>query len=115
MAPPKVSSRRRINAIVMFFTVVLALTLVFRVGYWQLFKADWLKEKAADQWTRERPVSPQRGSILDANGKFLAQSASSDMVVVNPRQVADAEKLPRRQEMSGCPQSGRGASVPRHC
>lgn len=88
---PKVSSRRRINAIVIGFTVVLAATLIFRVGYWQVFKADWLKEKAADQWTRERPVAPQRGDILDTNGKLLAQSASCEMVVVNPKQVAAAE------------------------
>lgn len=92
MAPPKVSSRRRITAIVIFLTAVLGLTLVFRVGYWQLFMADWLKEKAADQWTRERPVAPQRGNIMDTNGKLLAQSASSDMVVINPAQVVDAEK-----------------------
>ncbi len=91
MSLPKVSSRKRINAIVLGFTVVLCATLVFRVGYWQVYKADWLKEKASDQWTRERPVSPQRGSILDVNGKLLAQSASSEMVVVNPKQVAAAE------------------------
>ncbi len=92
MSLPKVSSRRRINAIVLGFTVVLCATLIFRVGYWQIYKADWLKEKAADQWTRERPVSPQRGSILDVNGKMLAQSASSEMVVINPKQVAAAEQ-----------------------
>jgi stage V sporulation protein D (sporulation-specific penicillin-binding protein) len=70
----------------------MALTLL-RVGYWQLPPmADRLKEKAADQWTRERPVAPQRGSILDANGAVLASSASSHMVVVSPQQVATAEK-----------------------
>lgn len=92
MAPPKVSSRRRITAIVIFLTVVMALTLIFRVGYWQIYKADWLKEKAADQWTKELPVSPKRGDILDAKGNVLAQSASSNQVFVLPKQLAEAEK-----------------------
>jgi stage V sporulation protein D (sporulation-specific penicillin-binding protein) len=91
LAAPSVISRKRITAIIAFITLAMILAL-FRDGYWQIYKADWLKEKAADQWTRERPVAPQRGSILDANGKVLAQSASSYMVVVNPQQVATAEK-----------------------
>ncbi len=92
MAPPKVSSRRRITAIVIFLTAVMALTLIFRVGYWQIYKADWLKEKAADQWTRELPVSPKRGDIIDKNGTVLAKSASSNMVFVLPKQIQQAEK-----------------------
>lgn len=89
MAAPSVLSRKRITAVVGIATIAMLLAL-FRDGYWQIFRADWLKEKAADQWTRERPVAPQRGSILDTNGKVLAQSASSHMVVVSPQQVATA-------------------------
>ena len=92
MAQPKVSSRRRINAIVVLLTVVMVLTLIFRVGYIMIIDADNLKEKAADQWTRERPVAPKRGTILDANGKTLAQSASCEMVVIYPKQISEADK-----------------------
>lgn len=87
MASPKASSRRRITIIVIAMTAMMLLTLVFRVGYWQIYKADWLKQKAADQWTRELTVEPKRGSILDANGSVLAQSASSYMVVVRPKEI----------------------------
>jgi stage V sporulation protein D (sporulation-specific penicillin-binding protein) len=90
LAAPSVLSRKRITAVVGIATLAMLLAL-FRDGYWQICRADWLKEKAADQWTRERPVAPQRGSILDTNGKVLAQSASSHMVVVSPQQVATAE------------------------
>lgn len=94
MAPPKASSRRRITVIVIAMTAMMLLTLVFRVGYWQIYKADWLKQKAADQWTREMTVEPRRGSILDTNGSVLAQSASSSMVVVRPKEIdTNAKKL----------------------
>ncbi len=92
MAPPKVSSRRRISVIVIAMTTVMLLTLVFRVGYWQIYKADWLKQKAADQWTRELTVEPKRGSILDTYGTVLAQSASSYMVVLRPKEIEDYAK-----------------------
>ena len=49
MAAPKVTSRRRINVIVVVLTVLMAGTLIFRVGYWQVVKADDLKEMAADR------------------------------------------------------------------
>ena len=92
MAAPKVTSRRRINVIVVVLTVLMAGTLIFRVGYWQVVKADDLKEMAADQWTKELPVAAKRGDILDTNGKVMAQSASAEMVVVSPKQLETAEK-----------------------
>ena len=92
MASPKMSSRRRITWIVIVMTVMMAATLIFRVGYWQVLKSGWLQEKASDQWTRERPVAAKRGDILDTNGTVLAQSASCYMVMAIPKQVSDAEK-----------------------
>ncbi len=92
MAAPKVTSRRRINLIVLLLTILMAGTLVLRVGYWQVVRADDLKEMAADQWTKELPVAAKRGAVLDTNGKVLAQSASSEMVMARPSELATAEK-----------------------
>lgn len=41
------------------------------------------------QWTRERMVSPKRGSILDRNGKILATSISAETVVASLNQIKD--------------------------
>lgn len=112
MSVPGTLSKQRIKWMLLGFTVLLAALLIFRVGYWQIVKADWLQEKALDQWTSETPVSPTRGAILDRNGQYLAQSASSYMVVVRPKEVATAQsKLDKAAEESGTVAADYAASV----
>jgi len=67
--------------------------LIIRVGWIQLYRGVWLQEKAVDQWTRDLPVAPKRGMIMDRNGKVLAQSASAETVVLRPSQIEDAGKV----------------------
>ena len=40
----------------------------------QIIDGAWLRAKAADQWTRDLPIIPKRGDILDTNGNVLASS-----------------------------------------
>ena len=81
--------RKRVKALLLIFSATLLLLLIFRVGYWQILKSDWLREKAVQQWVRELPVEPKRGDIQDRNGNTLAISVSCDTVVLHPKTIKE--------------------------
>jgi cell division protein FtsI (penicillin-binding protein 3) len=64
--------------------------VLFKVGFLQSFGAESLRAAGAEQWTRDRGLAAQRGSIFDRNGDELALSVPARTVVVNPLQVEDA-------------------------
>ena len=70
--------------------LILSAVLV-KVGLLQTFEGDQLRSAAAQQWTRDRPLRAQRGSIFDRNGEELALSVPASTVAVNPKQVTDPE------------------------
>ena len=63
--------------------------VLVKVGLLQTFEGDQLRSAAAQQWTRDRPLRAQRGSIFDRNGEELALSVPASTVAVNPKQVTD--------------------------
>ena len=70
----------------------LFLCLIFRIGYLQLIKGEWLSTKAAEQQTREIPIEAKRGTIYDTNMKELAVSVTKYTVWCKPVEVKDAKK-----------------------
>lgn len=68
---------------------VLFTALVARLGYWQFVEGEELKEKASAQQTSSSPVTANRGTIYDRNGKVIAESASVNTVVCNPKKVVE--------------------------
>lgn len=82
--------------------VTLILILIFRVGYIQLFRGDYLTGLADDLHYRERTLYAKRGDILDRNGTVLATSASVCSISVIHNQVEDEEAVARllSQELS---------------
>ncbi len=68
---------------------VLLVALAGRIGYWQFVRGEELKTKAVAQQTRSSAVTAQRGTIYDRNGKVIAESASVDTVVCNPKQIKE--------------------------
>lgn len=87
---PGISTKKRLIAIFAIFAFLFVL-IIGRVGYLQIIQAGWLQQKALDQWTSDKPVSPRRGSILDRNGEVFAQSANADTVLLRPSQIEDAD------------------------
>ena len=63
-----------------------------RFFYVQLVRRRELLARAVDQWTRELPVVPERGSIFDANGELLAGNATAYTLYARANAVRDAEK-----------------------
>lgn len=62
-----------------------------RLAFLQVVRHDAYLERALDQQSRLETLAPKRAEIVDRNGEVLAYSVDADSVVVNPRQVLDAE------------------------
>ena len=75
--------RRRIEILLILFSL-LVIMLIGRAGYWQIYKADWLKQMAQDQWSREIRIFADRGTITDRFGNPLAISTRCYTVVLQP-------------------------------
>lgn len=87
----KINSRKRL-VVIMVLACSLFLGLIFRIGYLQLIKGEWLSTKAAQQQTREIPIEAKRGTIYDTNMKELAVSVTKYTVWCKPVEVKDAKK-----------------------
>ena len=70
----------------------LFLGLIFRIGYLQLIKGEWLSTKASEQQTREIPIEAKRGTIYDTNMKELAVSVTKYTVWCKPVEIKDAKE-----------------------
>lgn len=94
MQKPTYSIKKKL----LFFLVImqaLVIALVGRVFYLQAFRADFLQTKAYEQQTRDRLISPNRGSILDRNMIPIATTETVASVSVINSQVQDEEEVAR--------------------
>lgn len=80
------------------FLVVLAvlIMIVLRVFYIQVFQYEKLNSLAESLWSRELPITADRGEILDRNGKVLATNVTTTSLVIIPNQITDAEDVSRK-------------------
>ncbi|OON91494.1 MAG: peptidoglycan glycosyltransferase [Epulopiscium sp. Nele67-Bin002] len=83
-----VKIKRRILTVLAMFTIGLV-AMMFRLAYVQVVEGTLLQERAFDQHTRDRSISPTRGDILDVNGEVIATSASVFTIGVVKAQVED--------------------------
>ncbi|MDR1209183.1 MAG: PASTA domain-containing protein [Clostridiales bacterium] len=89
-----ISVKRRL--LVFLVAIELAITVLLgRIFYIQAFEAEALQLKAYEQQTRDRLVTPKRGSILDRNGVGLAVTETSASVSVIRAQVREPERVAR--------------------
>ncbi|MEG2983244.1 MAG: stage V sporulation protein D [Peptostreptococcaceae bacterium] len=91
MSKIKRLSKKRL-VVVLIMACVVFFMLIFRTGYLQIVKGDWLTAKALDQQTRDIPIEPKRGTIYDKNMKELAVSVTKYTVWAKPVEVKDKEK-----------------------
>ena len=64
-----------------------------RLLYMQVFRNDFYVQQATTLQTRDTLVTPNRGTIYDANMQVLAESASVARITVNPKAVIDESKV----------------------
>ena len=90
----KGSGNKSKRTITIIFFCVLAVFLVFigRLTELMIVKGETYKKEALEQQTRDRLITPKRGTIFDRNGKPLAVSASVETVSISPITVRKSEK-----------------------
>lgn len=83
-------TKQRLIALICISTFVFFI-LFARLFTLQIISGQSLQAKAVDQWTRDLPIIPKRGDILDTNGNVLASSETAYTVYVRAKSVTDAE------------------------
>lgn len=86
------SLQKRLLAVFVLVTFIFV-AIIFRLLYLQVFRGEWLREKGAEQWYRDLPLSASRGRIVDRNGNALALSYATYDVYVKPNSVSDDVSL----------------------
>jgi len=86
-----IRTRKRIWLILVLIGLAF-LFLIGRLAYVQLWWGPELAAQAQEQWDRELDIYPQRGSILDREGRVLAQSASSYTIAARPAEIEDPQQ-----------------------
>ena len=82
------SLRKRILAIACLISFIFIL-LFCRLFYIQVINSAALQQKAESQWTRDLPITAERGIIYDKNGAALAVSYTTYNVYTRYREVKD--------------------------
>ena len=77
-------------SLVLFFFVLVAVSLVARAVHLQVFNKDFLNRQADTRHLRTEKISAHRGSIMDRNGEPLAISTPVDSIWANPKEIATA-------------------------
>ena len=91
MAKTKVDSKKRM-LMILAGLIILFMLLVGRMFYWQVVRAEDMQQKAYAQQTKNRIISPKRGTIYDTNGVVLARSVSVETISVTPKNIENKEK-----------------------
>ncbi len=71
----KPTYRNKVRLVWGFGLILLLLVILsFRMGYWQIVRADDLRERAVDIQKVDSEIDSVRGAIYDTNGNVLAQT-----------------------------------------
>lgn len=89
------SIHTRIRYVFLIVTIVLIIAIV-RVFYIQVFAYEKLSTLAESLWSRELPISADRGEIVDRNGVVLATNITTTSLVVIPNQIEDKEDAAKK-------------------
>ena len=82
------SLRKRIFASICVISFIFLL-LIARLFYIQVISAPNLQAKAESQWTRDLPITAERGKIYDSNGAALAVSYTTYNVYTRYKEIKD--------------------------
>ncbi|MFC5403051.1 penicillin-binding transpeptidase domain-containing protein [Cohnella soli] len=71
---------------------LLFLGLVVRIYWVQVVKADFWTNQAMRTWNASETLPPERGKLLDRDGRVLAANVLAYTVAVGPKRLAELEK-----------------------
>ena len=79
--------------LVVLFVTLLLIAVILKVFYIQVFQYQKLNSLANDLWQRNLPITPDRGLILDRNGKVLASNITTTSLYLVPNQIKNKEDV----------------------
>lgn len=79
--------------IVLFVLIVCFIFVFLRIFYVQTFSYSKLSSLSDDLWSRELPITAERGKILDRNGIILADNITSTSLVIIPNQIENPKEV----------------------
>jgi len=86
----KINTRVRIVFIVVTLVLVAVIAKVFII---EVLEYDKLSSLASSLWSRNLPISADRGEIYDRNGKVIATNITTTSLVFIPNQITDKEAV----------------------
>ena len=78
---------------ILFISIFIGLIIIGRVFYLQVFSYPKLAKYANLLWSRNLPITADRGRILDRNGKVLAGNITTTSLVLIPNQIKDKDEV----------------------
>jgi cell division protein FtsI (penicillin-binding protein 3) len=85
-----------------FFIFLFCIVLFFiKLSFIQIFRVDYLAEKAEKQHSRIVELEPVRGTIYDRNMRSLALNVTAYSLFVNPRSMNDGQKSTAAAAIAG--------------
>jgi stage V sporulation protein D (sporulation-specific penicillin-binding protein) len=96
MAYVYIKNKKRIN-FMLKLVIFIGILLIGKLIYIQVINSKHYTQMAYEQQTREREVTPKRGTIYDANyEKILAQSISASKITIIPSVVKNKEEVGKK-------------------
>ena len=82
----------RIRFVVLFISLLM-IAIIIKVFYIQVFQYKKLNNLAKDLWSRNLPITADRGKILDRNGEVIADNITTTSLYLIPNQIKDKERV----------------------
>ena len=79
--------------LIFFIIFLVFLLVIFKVFYIEVIEYDKLSSLASSLWSRNLPISADRGEIYDRNGKVIATNITTTSLVFIPNQIVDKEQV----------------------
>ena len=79
--------------IVLFVMCVCFIFVFLRIFYVQTISYSKLSNLSDDLWSRNLPITAERGKILDRNGIVLADNITTTSLIIIPNQIEDKETV----------------------
>ncbi len=89
MFQTKINKRIKVLLVIFIFIFIL---IIFKIFFIQTISYEKLSNLADDLWSRELPITAERGKILDRNGIVLADNETTTSLIIIPNQVKDKEE-----------------------
>ena len=76
---------------ILTIVIIIFVIIIIRVFYIQVIDYNKLNDLADNLWSRNLPITSDRGLILDRNGKILANNITTVSLVFIPNQITNKE------------------------